>query len=124
MIYNVVLVSAVQQSESVIHMHISPLIYFLNFKKYLFFIYLFILAALSLSCGGLLSCDMWTLSHGMHAGSSSPTRGRTRAPCIGNVEYHPLDHQGSPPLFLRFYSHIGHYRVLSRVPCAIQQVSY
>ena len=25
-------------------------------------------------------------------------------------------------LFLRFFSHIGHYRVLSRVPCAIQQV--
>ena len=24
--------------------------------------------------------------------------------------------------FLRFFSHIGHYRVLSRVPCAIQQV--
>ena len=23
------------------------------------------------------------------------------------------------PLFFRFYSHIGHYRVLSRVPCAI-----
>ena len=22
------------------------------------------------------------------------------------------------PLFLRFFSHIGHYRVLSRVPCA------
>ena len=26
------------------------------------------------------------------------------------------------PLFFRFFSHIGHYRVLSRVPCAIQQV--
>ena len=24
------------------------------------------------------------------------------------------------PLFLRFFSHIGHYRILSRVPCAIQ----
>ena len=23
------------------------------------------------------------------------------------------------PLFFRFFSHIGHYRVLSRVPCAI-----
>ena len=32
----------------------------------------------------------------------------------------------SPPLFLRFFSHISHYRVLSRVPCAIQQdfISY
>ena len=26
------------------------------------------------------------------------------------------------PLFLRFYSHIRHYRVLSRVPCAIHTV--
>ena len=26
------------------------------------------------------------------------------------------------PLFFRFFSHIGHYRVLSRVMCAIQQV--
>ena len=24
------------------------------------------------------------------------------------------------PVFLRFYSHIGHYRALSRLPCAIQ----
>ena len=48
LIYNVALVSSVQQSESVIHIHIS--------------------------------------------------------------------------LFFRFFSHIGHYRVLSRVPCAIQQV--
>ena len=24
------------------------------------------------------------------------------------------------PLFVRFFYHIGHYRVLSRVPCAIQ----
>ena len=26
------------------------------------------------------------------------------------------------PRFFRFFSHIGHYRVLSRVPCAIPQV--
>ena len=23
------------------------------------------------------------------------------------------------PLFFRFFSHIGHYRVLSRAPCAV-----
>ena len=28
----------------------------------------------------------------------------------------------STVFFLRFFSHIGHYRVLSRVACAIQQV--
>ena len=26
------------------------------------------------------------------------------------------------PLFFRFFPHIGHYRVLYRIPCAIQQV--
>ena len=25
-------------------------------------------------------------------------------------------------LFFRFFSHLGHYRGLSRVPCAVQQV--
>ena len=35
------------------------------------------------------------LSWGIHAGSSSPTRDRTRAPCIGSTESYPLDHQGS-----------------------------
>ena len=48
---------------------------------------------------GLLSCGMWTLSCGMHVGSSSPTRGGTRPPCIGSVESYPLDHQGSPRSF-------------------------
>ena len=37
-----------------------------------------------------------SFSHGMHVGSSSPTRDRTRAPCIGSTESYPLDHQGSP----------------------------
>ena len=38
---------------------------------------------------GLLSC-------GMHVGSSSLTRDRTQAPCIGSTESYPLHHQGSP----------------------------
>ena len=33
-------------------------------------------------------------------GSSSLTRERTRAPCIGSMEPYPLDHQGSPFLAL------------------------
>ena len=37
---------------------------------------------------GIFSC-------GMHAGSSSLTRDRTRAPCIGSTESYPLDYQGS-----------------------------
>ena len=39
---------------------------------------------------------MQTLSCSMHAGSISPTRDRTRAPCIGSAESYPLNHQGSP----------------------------
>ena len=41
----------------------------------------------------------------------------------------PLCHLGSPnqlymyiyPFFFRLFSHIGHYRVFSKIPCAIQQ---
>ena len=70
----------------------------------LLFIY-FILAAPCLSCGTWdLCCGMQDLfvetcgllSCGMHEGSSSLTRDRTRAPCIGSTESYPLDHQGSP----------------------------
>ena len=95
---------------------------FAHFKKYLFFIYyfilLFILAAPCLSCGTrdlllvaarrLLSCDMrdlflvaacGLLSSGMSVGSSSLTRDRTWAPALG-AESYPLDHQGNPlPIF-------------------------
>ena len=70
---------------------------------------------------GLFSCDMQTLSCGMqtlscsmHAGSSSPTRDRTQAPCIGSAVSYPLDHQGSPLLgflispifFFNFYYYL------------------
>ena len=34
----------------------------------------------------------------------------------------PLCWQAEYPLFFRFFPHISHCRVLSRVPCAIQQV--
>ena len=45
---------------------------------------------------GLLSCGMWTLSCGMHVGSSSLTKDRTRTHCTGSAESYPLDHQWSP----------------------------
>ena len=70
-------------------------------KNIYLFVCLFVLAALGLSCGIQdLRCGMWDpllwhagsfvaacgiFSCGMHAGSSSPTRDRTRAPCIGSV---------------------------------------
>ena len=49
----------------------------------------------------LLSCGMQTLSCSMHVGSSSLTRDRTQAPCIGSMESYPLCHQGSP-LWMKF----------------------
>ena len=50
-----------------------------------------------------LSCCIQTLSRGIHIGSSSPTRNRTWAPCIGSVESYPLDYQGSPHHDFRFF---------------------
>ena len=44
----------------------------------------------------LLSCGTRTLSCSMHVGSSSLTKDRTLAPCIGSAESYPLRHQGSP----------------------------
>ena len=42
----------------------------------------------------------------MHAGSSSLTRNRTQAPCIGSMESYPLDHQGSPEInYFKFLIH-------------------
>ena len=51
-----------------------------------------------------LSCDTQDLLCSMQGllvvacmqDSSSPTRDRTQAPCIGSTESYPLDHQGSP----------------------------
>ena len=45
---------------------------------------------------------MRTLSCGMHVGSSSPTRDRIQAPCIGSAESYPLCHQESPHICLYF----------------------
>ena len=63
-------------------------------------IYLVWLRCVLLSCGmrDLLVAACGLLSCGMHAGSSSPTREWTQAPCIGNAESYPLDHQGSPSI--------------------------
>ena len=51
---------------------------------------------------GVKHRHQWFL-HGLHVnswlwrvGSSSLTRDRTQAPCIGTAESQPLDHQGSP----------------------------
>ena len=58
----------------------------LSFLFLFLFIYLFIYLHLVLvAAGGLLSCGMWSLSCGMHMGSSSLTRDRTWAPCIGSA---------------------------------------
>ena len=56
-----------------------------------FYIYCYVfiyLAVPGLICGSELLAEA--------CGSVSPTRDRTRAPCIGSTESYPLDHQGSP----------------------------
>ena len=78
-----------------------------NLQRLLFIFYLFILFWLCrvlvvargiFSCGtqDLLVAACGLLSCGMHVGSSSPTRDRTQAPCIGSAESYPPDNQGSP----------------------------
>ena len=52
-----------------------------------------------------MACGIF--SRGMRARSSSLTRDRSRAPCIGSAESYPLDHQGSP--FLQFLKHAYTY---------------
>ena len=66
---------------------------------------------------------MGTLSCVMHAGSSSPSRDGTRAPCIGSGESYPLDHHGSPSyhlsyiiLYLYLHLSIGLYFYLTSLP--------
>ena len=69
-----------------------------------FFVYLFIClcCVLVAACGifylwhlGYFSCGLWDL-YLWHVGSGSLTRDRTQAPCIGSMEFKPLDHEGSP----------------------------
>ena len=99
---------------------VSSFLIFFFFLILLFFLKKNILAALGLSCGTrdlhrsmwdllvvargnffffFFSCGMQTLSCSKHVGSSSLSRDRTRAPCIGSTESYPLDHQGSPSVF-------------------------
>ena len=57
-------------------------------------------------------------------GSSQPRNWTHVFPHCRQILYH-LSHQKNSyiyiyPLFFRFFSHIGHYRVCRRVPCAIQ----
>ena len=60
------------------------------------FIYLFIWwHRVLVVASGLLSCSMQTLSCSTHVGSSSLTRDRTQALCIGSAESYPLCHRGS-----------------------------
>ena len=56
---------------------------------FFFLIFIFYLTVPGLSCG------MKDLQS-QHVGSSFLTRDPTQAPCIGNMESQPLDHQGSP----------------------------
>ena len=65
------------------------------------------------AAGGPLSCGMRTISCSTHAGSSSPTRDRTWAPCIGSAESYPLDHQGSLPTCFDWSENLLHKAFIS-----------
>ena len=54
-------------------------------------------------------------------GSSSLTRDRTQAPCIGSAN---LSHWTTREVPFKFFSHLGCHIMLSRVPCAIQCMCY
>ena len=53
--------------------------------------------------GGLLSCVMGTLSCGMHVVTSSPTRDRTQAPCIGSAVLTTVPGKSLNPYFSLHY---------------------
>ena len=84
---------------------------FLFFLKKYLFIYLFwprrVLVEASgifVAAWGIFFAACGIFSCGVRVGSSSLTRDRTRAPCIGSTESQPLDHQRSPSreIFLIF----------------------
>ena len=78
-------------------------LFMLDFGSFFFlkkiFIYLFWLCWVLVAASGIfvVACELF--SCGIHVGSTSPTRDRTRAPCIGSAESYVLDHQGSPGSF-------------------------
>ena len=83
--------------------------FFFFFNMYVF-IYLFCLryADFLVEVYGLLSCGMWTLSGGMHAGSSSPTRDQIWGPLHwerGNLPEE--DHQRSRRTDLILTTYLG-----------------
>ena len=124
--------SKVIQLYIYIYIHICVYIFFLLLILKYLFTYLFVwlhqvlVAAHRIFIAACRIFQLWcTNSWLWPVASSSLTRDQTRAPCIGSVEPQLLDHQGSPQVyifFLRFFSFIGYYKILSRVPCAIQQV--
>ena len=71
--------------------HVPDVAMMVSFSFYLF---------IYLGCSGSQLRHMRSLLQQVgvhtHVVSSSPTRDRTQAPCIGSTESYPLDHQGSP----------------------------
>ena len=87
--------------------------FFLLKKKFFFFFWLHWVL--------VVACKLLVTT----VGSSSLTRDRTWGPpALGVWSLSHWDTREVPPLFSRFYSYISHYRVLSRIPCAIHVDPY
>ena len=123
MVYNVVLVSGVQQSESVTHTHVCMLsrVGLWDLMDY---------RPPGSSVHGILQARILKHDAVSYSRGSSQPRDWICISCISFIGRWILYHYTSwealyiyiYPFFQRFYiPHIGHYRVLSRVPCATQE---
>ena len=123
LIYNVVLVSGVQQNDSVKHIHISTLFQILF--PYRCFVLSCSIVSDSLQPHGLQPTRLlypWVFSRQEYwSGLPCPPPGdlpntgiKPRSPAL-KADSSPSESPGKP-------FHIGNYIVLSRVPCAFQQI--
>ena len=113
-----------QQSELVIHIHVQACL----LSHVQLFETPWTVCSLPVSSAhGIFQAEYWSgVAISFSEGTSQP-RGWTHISCISCIGRWILYHCPSWEahiyiylLFLRFFSHVGHYRVLRRVPYAVQ----
>ena len=119
LVYTVVLVSGIQQSELATYIYTHVCVHAQLLQLCLTLCH----APLSM---GFSRQEYWSGFPCIPPGDLPNPGIKPGSPAL-QVDSLPLSHEGDPHIhisiffFLRFFSHIGHYRVLSRVPCAVQQ---